>query len=338
MNKNFFKGKSLLITGGTGSFGNAFLHYLIKNKFKLKKIVVYSRDELKQYKMQEKSLFKKDYLRFFLGDIRDQSRLEMAMDGIDIVVHAAALKQVPAAEYNPFEFIKTNIIGAQNIIDTCNKKGVKNIVALSTDKASSPINLYGATKLCSDKLFTSAQNTIGSKNIKFSVVRYGNVFGSRGSVAPKFLEIQNKLNFFPVTDKNMTRFNITLKESVEFVIDSIVNQKGGEIFVPKLPSYRITDLCNAINPQKKIKLVGIRPGEKIHEELISISESRNTIEKKNYFIILPQKHEFSKINYKGKNLNYVSKNFEYNSGNNKDFLLIKEIKHLIKSISVDEIK
>jgi len=266
-------------------------------------------------------------LRFFLGDVRDKDRLKLALEGIDTVIHAAALKQVPTAEYNPTEFIKTNIMGAQNIIEVSLDSKVKNVIALSTDKASSPINLYGATKLCSDKLFTSANNIRGKKNIKFSVVRYGNVFGSRGSIAPIFSQIQ-KDQKYSVTDTSMTRFNISLKKSIEMVLWTLKNMQGGEIFVPKIPSYNILDLVKAFNPNAKIKITGIRAGEKLHEEMISIDESINTVDLKQYYAILNSE---CKLNSKYKNSKYVKKNFNYNSGGNPHFLSVMELKKIIKS-------
>lgn len=330
MIKNFFKKKSLLITGGTGSFGRAFVRNLLKNKFPLRKIVIFSRDELKQSEMsQDLSVDRFPNLRYFLGDVRDKERLKYAVKDIDIVVHAAALKQVPASEYNPFEFIKTNIMGAQNIIETCIDANVSNVIALSTDKASSPVNLYGATKLCSDKLFTSAQNIIGKKKLIFSVVRYGNVMFSRGSIIPKLLKEQ-KLGYFSITDPNMTRFNITLNQSINFVINCLKEQCGGEIFVPKLPSYRLMDLCKAIDQKCKIKLIGIRPGEKIHEELISSLESRNTIEFKDCYVILPN-YENRIVESSKNKIKWVEKNFHYSSEKNKDFLSVKNLIKMIYS-------
>lgn len=334
MIKKFFKNKNILITGGTGSFGNEFVDYLLNNKLGLKRISIFSRDELKQHQMFEKYKKKKldKNLRFFLGDIRDKDRLEFALNDIDIVVHAAALKQVPAAEYNPFEFIKTNVIGAQNLIDCCLKSNVQNFVALSTDKASSPINLYGATKLCSDKLFVSAQNTVGKKKLKFSVVRYGNVMSSRGSVLPIFLN-QKKSGMFTVTHKDMTRFNISLNESVKFVIQSITLQRGGEIFVPKLKSFKIMDLCKAINDKAKIKFIGIRPGEKMHEELISQNESANTYSISNFYVILSTifSDKTLKDYKKFFKLKRVNNNFTYNSLLNKEYLSIKQLREIIRS-------
>ena len=278
--------KNILVTGGTGSFGKKFVETVLK-KFKPKKLVIYSRDEQKQFQLQLK--WKESDvspIRYFIGDVRDLDRLKFAMQGVDIVIHAAALKHVPMAEYNPFEAVKTNILGAQNVIDATIANDVKKVIALSTDKASSPINLYGATKLTSDKLFVAANNYKGSKKIKFSVVRYGNVMGSRGSVLPLFLKMK-KDNIFPITDKKMTRFNITLEESVNFVLFCLNKMWGGEIFVPKIPSYKIIDIAKAISTKAKLKFVGIRAGEKLHEEMISRHDSINTIEYNKYFVIAP---------------------------------------------------
>lgn len=322
------KNKSVLITGGTGSFGKTMVSHLLKLKKPPRRIVVLSRDELKQFEMQKQFDSKKNSnLRFFIGDVRDKERLKRAFEGVDIVIHAAALKQVPAAEYNPIEYIKTNILGAQNIIEETLDSNIEKVIALSTDKASSPINLYGATKLCSDKLFTSANNIKGRRPVKFSVVRYGNVFGSRGSIAPIFLKIK-KNEIYPITDFNMTRFNITLKKSIEMVMWVEKNMKGGEIFVPKIPSYRVTDLIKAFNKNARIKKIGIRPGEKIHEEMISLSDAINTVDLNKYYAIL---NDYAKnlINYKKSK--FVDRNFYYNSGNNPKFLNISEIKNLISS-------
>ena len=271
MKNNIFNNKNILITGGTGSFGNEFTKYLLKNS-KPKKIIIYSRDESKQVNMSKKFEKYNSILRFFIGDVRDLPRLELAMENVDFVIHAAALKHVPVAEYNPFEVIKTNIIGAQNIIEASLKKNVKKVLALSTDKAAAPINLYGASKLASDKLFIAANNIKGDKKITFSVVRYGNVMGSRGSVLPLFLKLK-KTGYLPITDKEMTRFNITLLEGVKFVHSCIDKKWGGEIFVPKIPSFRIIDLAQVISPKAKIKIVGVRPGEKLHEEMITETDS-----------------------------------------------------------------
>jgi len=324
--------KSVLITGGTGSFGKAFVKIILERYPEIKRLVVLSRDELKQYEMNKEFDTKKyPAMRYFLGDVRDIERLKRALEGIDTVIHAAALKQVPAAEYNPFEFIKTNVIGAQNIIEACFNAGVLNVIALSTDKAAAPINLYGATKLCSDKLFTSANNICGNNKIRLSVVRYGNVMGSRGSVIPYFIE-KRKSGILPITDPAMTRFNISLKESVNMVLWALENALGGEIFVPKIPSYRITDLARAIGPECSYPIVGIRPGEKIHEEMITTSDSYNTIDLGNYYAILPNSMNYtteSYINHKGGFL--VPSNFSYNSGSNRNFLTIDDIRKLLKN-------
>tara|TARA_B110000037_G_scaffold204967_1_gene249413 strand:- start:621 stop:1598 length:978 start_codon:yes stop_codon:yes gene_type:complete len=314
--------KTILITGATGSFGQKFVSKIL-NKYKsVKKVIVFSRDEYKQSLMQEKfekSNYKK--LRFFLGDIRDVSRLKQAFEGVDIIVHAAALKQVPAAEYNPIEFIKTNIIGAQNIIEAAIEKNVSKVLSLSTDKAVAPINLYGATKLCADKLFLAANNIKGDKKITFSILRYGNVMMSRGSVIPIFLKIKN--NIFPVTDKKMTRFSITLDQSVEMAIKALEYSMGGEIFIPKLKSYKIVDLVKAISGSGKIKDIGIRQGEKIYEELISKGETSDIFSYKDFYIISSQ----TKINLKG-DYKKIEKNFSYNS-NNSGFYNVNELKKII---------
>jgi UDP-N-acetylglucosamine 4,6-dehydratase len=322
--------KIILVTGGTGSFGNAFVRYVINKYPKIKKIIIFSRDELKQFEMK-KNFVKNKYfekIRFFLGDVRDLERLKIATKEVDIVVHAAALKQVDTAEYNPIEYIKTNIYGAQNIIEASLANNIKKVISLSTDKACSPINLYGATKLCSDKLFVAANNFIGEK--KFSVVRYGNVAGSRGSVIPFFIE-QSKTGTITVTDKRMTRFNITLKQSVEFVIWAIENSVGGEILVPKITSYKILDLVKAITPNCKIIFTGIRPGEKIHEEMISSNDSRSTLDLGKCFIILPSRASELVKYYKKFKAKFVKENFNYSSENNK-FLSINEIKNILRNI------
>ena len=327
--------KNILITGGTGSFGQKFIENVLK-KYKPKRLIIYSRDEQKQFYLQQKWKNKKmSSLRYFIGDVRDLDRLSSAMNNVDIVIHAAALKHVEIGEYNPFEVVKTNVIGAQNVIEACMRNNVKKVIALSTDKASSPVNLYGATKLTSDKLFVSANYYKGSRDIKFSVVRYGNVMGSRGSVVPFFFEHKKK-GFLPITDKRMTRFNITLDESTEFVLSCLKKMWGGEIFVPKIPSYNVVDLARAVAPNCKHKFAGIRPGEKIHEEMISTSEAINTIEFKNYFVITPNPefNYWTKESYmkKNKNGNFCKYNFSYNSQTNSKFLTIKEIKKLINKI------
>ena len=324
--------KKILITGGTGSFGKKFVD-LVLRKYKPRKLIIYSRDEQKQFQMREK--WSDDYdspLRYFIGDIRDLDRLKFALNGVDIVVHAAALKHVDIAEYNPFEAVKTNILGAQNLIEACLYNKVKKVVALSTDKASSPVNLYGACKLTSDKLFTAANNYKGKNSTKFSVVRYGNVLGSRGSVIPIFIKLKNS-NYFPITSKKMTRFNITLEEGVNFVIDCFYKMWGGEIFVPKIPSYRILDLAKAINPKAKIKIKGVRPGEKIDEEMISINDAPNTLEHKKYYVIIPNSKflNWGIKDYKksDKLFKFCSEGFSYNSKTNKIFLKTSEIKKII---------
>ncbi len=330
--------KNIFITGGTGSFGKSFIKYYIKN-YKFNKLVVFSRDELKQFElMDELSKFspkKFKNIRFLLGDIRDKDRLSFALNqNIDLVVHAAALKHVTLAEYNPFEFVKTNVIGSQNIIEESIKNNVAKVIALSTDKASSPINLYGATKLTADKMFIAANNLKGNKNTIFSVVRYGNVLGSRGSVLPIFLN--SKSNNFNITHEDMTRFLITLKEGVKFVIQSIRLMKGGEIFIPKLPSVKLLDIANAVNKNAKHKFIGIRQGEKLHEEMISNEESINCIEFKNFYILLSGSGSYGvDVNeyikkYKIKNYKLITDNFKYSSNLNSKFLTVKQISNLIK--------
>ena len=323
--------QSILITGGTGSFGRSFIKTVLDHCPKIKRLVVYSRDELKQYEMaQEFPESKYPQLRFFIGDVRDASRLSRALEGIDSVVHAAALKQVPAAEYNPFEFIKTNILGAQNLIDACLDSQVKRVVALSTDKAAAPINLYGATKLCSDKLFVAANNFKGGRDLRFSVVRYGNVMGSRGSVIPFFLN-KAKTGVLPITDPLMTRFNISLDEGVEMVCWALEHALGGEILVPKIPSYRISDVAEAIGPNCKKEIVGIRPGEKLHEEIITSSDSPNTLDLGDYFAILGSGNVAQRNKYMAnRKAQQVSHDFSYDSSNNPEFLTVEQIRELIK--------
>lgn len=324
--------KSILITGGTGSFGKAFVETVLARYPDIKRLVIYSRDELKQFDMSQQ-FSEKQYagIRYFIGDVRDADRLRRAMEGIDIVIHAAALKQVPAAEYNPFECIKTNVLGAQNVIEACLDSGVQRVVALSTDKAAAPINLYGATKLCSDKLFVAANNIKGSRDIRFSVVRYGNVMGSRGSVIPFFLE-KRASGTLPITDVNMTRFNISLQEGVAMVLWSLENAWGGEILVPKIPSYRILDVAEAIGPECEHPVVGVRPGEKIHEEMITSSDSFNTADIGKYYAILPVGAAYSFSDYCEKmGGSLVQEGFCYNSGTNPHFLTTDELRDLIST-------
>ena len=323
--------KSVLITGGTGSFGKAFVRTVLQRYPSVKRLVIFSRDELKQFEMaQEFSPREFPQLRFFIGDVRDAGRLKRAVEGIDVVVHAAALKQVPAAEYNPFECIKTNVLGAQNVIEACLDSQVHRVVALSTDKAAAPINLYGATKLCSDKLFVAANNIKGSRDLRFSVVRYGNVMGSRGSVIPFFVE-RRASGELPITDPQMTRFNISLQDGVEMVLWSIDNAWGGEILVPKIPSYRITDVAEAVAPAAAKRVVGIRPGEKLHEEMITASDSPNTVDLGSYFAILPSGGEYTVDDYcermQGRR---VTPGFCYDSGSNSDFLSVPQLRALIE--------
>tara|TARA_A100001234_G_scaffold206696_1_gene203378 strand:- start:25953 stop:26930 length:978 start_codon:yes stop_codon:yes gene_type:complete len=324
--------KSILITGGTGSFGKAFLSRLLMEEQNIKRIVVYSRDELKQFEMANDLDAKdKDKVRFFLGDVRDKDRLKRALEGVDEVIHAAALKQVPAAEYNPFEFIKTNVLGAQNLIECSLDQGVRNIVALSTDKAAGPINLYGATKLCSDKLFVAANTIKGNRSFKSSVVRYGNVMGSRGSVIPYFQKLKAiNAKEVPITDKRMTRFNISLDEGVDMVRYALSNHIGGEIFVPKIPSYNILDLKNAILPETPEKYIGIRPGEKLHEEMITESDSPNTFDLGKYYAIVPAETKTYAHYINLKDVSKVELGFKYNSATNEKFLSTEELKELIE--------
>ena len=334
---DIFKNKTVFITGGTGSFGKEFVSRLL-NKHNPKKVIIYSRDELKQYELANHFKGFEDTLRFFIGDVRDLSRLNMALEGVNFVVHAAALKQVPTAEYNPFETVKTNIIGSQNVIEaSLNHDSIESVIALSTDKAAAPINLYGATKLTADKLFINANHYKGDREIKFSVVRYGNVFGSRGSVVPFFVNMK-ETGTLPITDKDMTRFNILLSEGVDFVINSFIYMCGGELFVPKIPSYNIIDMAKAIGPDCKLEFVGIRPGEKIHEEMITVSDSYNTFDLGKFYVIASPilmeniENHYKKLNMK---ISIVEKGFKYNSGENKHFLSIEEIKDLFVSYLED---
>lgn len=322
--------QSVLITGGTGSFGRAFVKTVLERYPGVRRVVVFSRDELKQYEMaQQFPESRHRAMRYFIGDVRDADRLRRAMEGIDVVVHAAALKQVPAAEYNPFECIKTNVLGAQNVIEACLDSKVRRVVALSTDKAAAPVNLYGATKLCSDKLFVAANNIRGTRDLRLSVVRYGNVMGSRGSVVPFFLE-RRPDGVLPITDPTMTRFNISLQEGVDMVLWALGHAWGGEVLVPKIPSYRITDVATAIGPDCEQRIVGVRPGEKIHEEMITASDSLNTVDIGRYYAILPSAGSFNRDDYIAHyNAQPVPAGFTYDSGSNPDFLNVPQLRDLI---------
>ena len=328
---------SILITGGTGSFGKAFVKTVLARYPNVKRLVIFSRDELKQFEMaQQFSQAQYPAIRYFIGDVRDEQRLRRALEGIDIVVHAAALKQVPTAEYNPFECIKTNVLGAQNIIEACLDGKVKRVVALSTDKAAAPTNLYGATKLCSDKLFVAANNIRGARDVRFSVVRYGNVMGSRGSVIPFFLD-KRKTGVLPITDPTMTRFNISLQEGVEMVLWSLEHAWGGEILVPKIPSYRIVDVAQAIGPDCEHPVVGVRPGEKIHEEMITASDSYNTVDLGRYYAILPCGATYTMQAYcEQPGVKSVEPGFCYNSGTNETFLSVDQLRELINAQAVGD--
>jgi len=324
--------KTILVTGGTGSFGKKFIETVL-DRYQPKKVIVYSRDELKQFEMQHKWP-KDNVMRYFIGDVRDYKRLKRAMEGVDVVIHAAALKQVPAAEYNPFEAVKTNIIGGQNVIDAALSQGVKKVIALSTDKAAAPINLYGATKLTSDKLFIAANNYKGIHDIKLSVVRYGNVMGSRGSVIPFFMK-QKETGVLPITDERMTRFNITLQEGIEFVLQCLEKMWGGELFVPKIPSYKILDVAKAIAPDCKYETIGIRPGEKLHEEMITETDALNSVEYEKYFVILPSTELWDIDKFRKESNSSIGKmcefGFSYNSGTNNDFLTVNDLEGLINN-------
>lgn len=323
--------KSILITGGTGTLGKALVRRILTNYPKVKRLVVFSRDEQKQFQMnQEFSDHQIDTLRYFIGDIRDFDRLKRALKEIDYVIHTAAMKHVPIAEYNPMECVKTNVLGAENLINACFETDVKKVVALSTDKAAAPINLYGATKLCSDKLFIAANNIRGRNSINFSVVRYGNVMGSNGSVIPFFLH-KKKEGVLPITDPQMTRFNISIEDGVDMVLYALENAWGGEIFVPKIPSYRITDLADAIAPKCKKEIVGIRPGEKIHEEMITKSDSYTTYDLGKYYAILPQKPTWDLASFIKKfNAKKAPEGMSYNSGENTKWVNAEELRVLIK--------
>ncbi len=324
-------GKGILVTGGTGSFGREFIKRILKDFPDIRRIVVYSRDELKQYEMSQHFPAEKyPQLRFFIGDVRDGARLTRACENIDIIVHAAALKQVPAAEYNPMECIKTNILGAENVINAAMDNNVRKVVALSTDKAAAPVNLYGATKLCSDKLIIAANNFKGSRDLSYAVVRYGNVLGSRGSVVPYFLKkIQNGV--LPITHEEMTRFNITLDEGIDMVLYALQNQWGGEIFVPKIPSFRILDLAEAIGPKCKKEIVGIRPGEKLHEEMITEDDSLMTLDCGKYYVIKPSTPLWDEDKYIQKfKAEKVPFGFKYSSALNNQWLTVPELRSLIR--------
>lgn len=318
-----FSDKTILITGGTGSFGNTFVPMTLE-KFNPKKIIIYSRDEMKQWEMAKR--FDGDTrVRFFIGDVRDRERMYRALDGVDFVVHAAATKIVPTAEYNPFECVKTNIMGAMNLIDACIDKGVKRVVALSTDKASSPINLYGATKLASDKLFVAGNSYAGSHDSRFSVVRYGNVMGSRGSVIPFFLSIADK-GVLPITDDRMTRFMITLEQGVELVWHAFEDMQGGEIYVKKIPSMKVTEVASAVSPEARQEIIGIRPGEKLHEQMISAEDALHTYEYREHFKILPAIHKWSSDPFRIKDGKKVAEDFVYASDNNTEWMSIQTLR------------
>ena len=327
-----FNNKVLLITGGTGSFGKKFINMVLE-KYSPKKIIVFSRDELKQFEMQQ--VYNQPCMRYFIGDVRDQQRLTQAMYGVDYVVHAAALKQVPAAEYNPMECIKTNVNGAQNVINAAIACNVQKVIALSTDKAANPINLYGATKLCSDKLFVAANNLVGDRRTRFSVVRYGNVVGSRGSVVPFFKTlIKNGAHELPITDERMTRFWLKLEDGVNFVLKNFERMQGGEVFIPKIPSMRIMDLAKAIAPQVPVKIIGIRPGEKLHEIMCPADTYYETLEFADHYVIKPSINFSQKVDYTknliGETGRPVSDGFEYSSGDNPHFLTVEELRDMSK--------
>ncbi len=324
--------KTILITGGTGSFGKQFIKTILERYPSVKKIIIFSRDELKQFELRQQ-YSRQDFpqLRFFIGDVRDQNRMIQACEGVDVIIHAAAIKQVDTAEYNPTECIRTNIDGAENVIHAALQCGVKDVVALSTDKACAPINLYGATKLASDKLFTAANNIKGSKDIRFSVVRYGNVMGSRGSVIPFFLNKRSE-GVLPITHKEMTRFNISLQDGVNMVMYALEHHLGGEIFIPKIPSYKILDIAEAVAPECETKVVGVRPGEKLHEEMITDTDSLNTIDLGNYYAILPSvSFTYSEEDYLAHHkAEKVPFGFKYNSGTNTEWETVESLRALVK--------
>lgn len=329
-----FNGKNILITGGTGSFGKKYTKILLE-KYKPNKIIIYSRDELKQYEMAQE--YNDKCMRYFIGDVRDEARLKKATKDVDFIIHAAALKHVPIAEYNPMECIKTNINGAQNVIDAAIENGVSKVIALSTDKAANPVNLYGATKLASDKLFVAANNLVGTQDTKFSVVRYGNVVGSRGSVVPFFKKLINEgVKELPITDEKMTRFFITLEDGVNFVLKNFERMQGGEIFIPKIPSMKIVDMAKAIAPNLPHQIIGIRPGEKLHEIMCPADDSHLTLEFEDHYVIKPTIHFTTRMDYQKNLLGEVGKpvvqGFEYNSGNNTQWLSSEEFLEMVKRI------
>ncbi|MDK2042141.1 UDP-N-acetylglucosamine 4,6-dehydratase (inverting) [Aliarcobacter butzleri] len=329
-----FNGKNILITGGTGSFGKKYTKILLE-KYTPNKIIIYSRDELKQYEMAQE--YNDKCMRYFIGDVRDEARLKKATKDVDFIIHAAALKHVPIAEYNPMECIKTNINGAQNVIDAAIENGVSKVIALSTDKAANPVNLYGATKLASDKLFVAANNLVGTQDTKFSVVRYGNVVGSRGSVVPFFKKLINEgVKELPITDEKMTRFFITLEDGVNFVLKNFERMQGGEIFIPKIPSMKIVDMAKAIAPNLPHQTIGIRPGEKLHEIMCPADDSHLTLEFEDHYVIKPTIHFTTRMDYQKNLLGEVGKpvvqGFEYNSGNNTQWLSSEEFLEMVKRI------
>ncbi len=331
-----YKDRTVLITGGTGSFGKELARVLLR-EHEPRKVIIYSRDELKQFEMQRDPVFTNDSrMRYFIGDVRDADRLARSFDGVDVVFHAAALKQVPAAEYNPFEAVKTNILGAQNVIDCALDKKIRKVIALSTDKAANPINLYGATKLCSDKLFVAGNAYAGAKDTAFSVVRYGNVVGSRGSVVPFFLR-ERKNGLLPITDKAMTRFWITLEQGVKFVIDCLAKSRGGELFIPKIPSMRITDLADAIAPDAEHRYVGIRPGEKLHEVMVPEDDARNTVEFEDHYIVLPP-YDWKHVGDLRSQGRPCSNGFSYRSDKNDQWLSQAEMTRIIAELPLPEAK
>lgn len=323
---SFLKNKTILITGGTGSFGKNFIHKVLESD--AKKVIVFSRDELKQYEMAQ--VYTDPRVRFFIGDVRDKDRLFRAFDGVDIVIHAAALKHVGSCEYNPFEAIKTNILGAENIIEAAIDRGVEKVIALSTDKAANPVNLYGATKLASDKLFVAANSYSGPKKTRFAVVRYGNVAGSRGSVIPFFIKMKDT-GKIPITDDRMTRFWITLDQGVRFVIDNLKRMKGGEIFVPKIPSMKVTDLAKAIAPDCETEIVGIRPGEKLHEVMITIDDARRTLDYGSYYVIQPEFPWWD--NTKAEKGKVLPNGFSYASNTNNEWLSVEDLRYFVNHLN-----